>query len=624
MGINLPGSYCDPTVDTQEKITAVVDSLTPQVLDSIYTRLEKFIQLCLSQDAKTFGSRQMISEEGCPATTPPECISRMFTQARRELDRTQRDTGMSKVLLTIRRLDEFTACGSLFQHLEGDEQTRSCFEFFTDAVVSSLQAWDLPAMELEPIHHPTDEDDSEQEDKVWYSEQEDEAWSTKRAVRRPDQSVRGRADLEEVMEDTADEGDTEEENADQDPKRVSRKDYLTTLLARRVKEIAPEPMVFNDWRCPTGGPLLGFAPARFNLPPFALPPLADAPQHASAEANDAIATLLGTRAKIASDIATRETPWTKALDARNSMQAQMDPPIQLELLCYGARRRSATALYDYHEMLLEEASDYVSKIIATQTAEERALYKSICRRMSTMVDPPIGARGDIQGTSWSATARDSSWWQCRELLAKLADEAPFRNGEIEWFERQIMLLLAAVEGGSTEAVAWLIPLDGLLRQLSRRLKQYYAATATTGRVLVKPLSTLTNLTTLVHAVALNNLLLRLKVRRVPENDAVWKVQAWYAMLFRMEPGCANHCCLRDLPPPLLVGRNVGGMFSVGARECRAGACPREEDKFPCLVSWLRYEAGNPVMLLAFNWVAEIFHTVGGCRYPGRMKWPENF
>jgi hypothetical protein len=35
------------------------------------------------------------------------------------------------------------------------------------------------------------------------------------------------------------------------------------------------------------------------------------------------------------------------------------------------------------------------------------------------------------------------------------------------FEERLLMLLAAIEGGSTEALLWLMPLEGLLREISQ-------------------------------------------------------------------------------------------------------------------------------------------------------------
>jgi hypothetical protein len=58
--------------------------------------------------------------------------------------------------------------------------------------------------------------------------------------------------------------------------------------------------------------------------------------------------------------------------------------------------------------------------------------------------------------TWLTKARDDDRWHCRQLLRLIAQSWAFHLDEHRRFEEGLLMLLAAIEGGSTEALFWLI------------------------------------------------------------------------------------------------------------------------------------------------------------------------
>jgi hypothetical protein len=106
------------------------------------------------------------------------------------------------------------------------------------------------------------------------------------------------------------------------------------------------------------------------------------------------------------------------------------------------------------------------------------------------------------------------------------------------------MLLDAIEGGSSEALLWFIPLEGILKNISKhaaRCAQSDAYASCTPRARGEAFR---ELYAFVHAVALQNVVQRTYPRRDrPNSTAPWNVQKWYTFLHGHDPRCANDCCL---------------------------------------------------------------------------------
>jgi hypothetical protein len=106
--------------------------------------------------------------------------------------------------------------------------------------------------------------------------------------------------------------------------------------------------------------------------------------------------------------------------------------------------------------------------------------------------------------AWLAKARNDDWWHCRQLLRLIASCA-FHLDEHRRFEEGKLMLLAAIEGGSTEALFMADPLEGLLRDISQSELRREPQGAG-GHTDVE--ERLRELATFVHGAASRNLMLR--------------------------------------------------------------------------------------------------------------------
>jgi hypothetical protein len=218
------------------------------------------------------------------------------------------------------------------------------------------------------------------------------------------------------------------------------------LLRKEIRQKIPQPRVFTDWREPTTGALLGSPPARFGASSWTPDP----------------------------------DPVIQSIMARD---ADLRSAHDIEMQSYtDARRLSNTARPQWPSD--SEAKDafgqsvkYLENIITTRTAKEKRDYELICERMSSCDTRPAGADQIPANPGWRwkwlAISRDDDWWHRRRLLQMIFHFCPSHFDEKSRcrFEERLLMLLAAIEGGSTEALLWLMPLEGLLREISQSALQ---------------------------------------------------------------------------------------------------------------------------------------------------------
>jgi hypothetical protein len=194
---------------------------------------------------------------------------------------------------------------------------------------------------------------------------------------------------------------------------------LYNLLERRVRP-QEQPLVFVEWRAPTNGPLVGHSPARFGLKTLDL--------------------------TTKSNVASTNNSDTKN-ERHTALQETMAEP-------------SESIESDTAEQSVEESVGYLRALIAAQTPKERNTFFATCRRMASNVKRTVEAEIETKW-SWSKLARDDNWYHCRRLLQMLAHICEMRQADYEEYEMKLVMLLAAVKCGSTEAVLWLVPLEGV-------------------------------------------------------------------------------------------------------------------------------------------------------------------
>jgi hypothetical protein len=268
---------------------------------------------------------------------------------------------------------------------------------------------------------------------------------------------------------------------------------------------------------------------------------------------------------------------------------------------------------------------YLDHIITHQTPQERDAYEATCKRMAGCVSRPALAQEARFTTAWSELTRDDDWWHCRRLVQMLATRHP--QAEYQALEQRLMMVLAATESGSTEALMWLAALEGLLRELSSQVRADGGHDATRDELLEE-------LSLFARGVALNNLALRCPARRVNVNktsvNTPWNVQIWYAILLRLNLRCASPGCTRPLPHPSSLTRESSSAFSVGTQQARIGTrrarsfiSENRAEGYACLVNWILTREPHPALVAAFLWYGELFHVDVWCK-AGRGKWAENF
>jgi hypothetical protein len=97
------------------------------------------------------------------------------------------------------------------------------------------------------------------------------------------------------------------------------------------------------------------------------------------------------------------------------------------------------------------------------------------------------------------------------MLAKVYS---FAEAKCEDFEVSLLLILAATEGGSTEAIMWLMPLEGLLRRISIHAKKSAEVLRHTNKPQTRMCQELLQeLITCAYGVALCNVALRFHWKR---------------------------------------------------------------------------------------------------------------
>lgn len=147
LGIQLPGSYLHPAVDTQEKIFAKVDSLSAKILAETILKLLDLLEEGLASTAKEYGEDYMSSSLSItPTTTPAKCIMDLLQAVQNEINETRQDVGLSKLLNQL-SLVELPNCKALAELLgQGDEIT-PLLDGFTQMAIDSLQSWQQPWMQ---------------------------------------------------------------------------------------------------------------------------------------------------------------------------------------------------------------------------------------------------------------------------------------------------------------------------------------------------------------------------------------------------------------------------------------------------------------------------------------------
>ncbi|KAH8791669.1 hypothetical protein BGZ57DRAFT_874959 [Hyaloscypha finlandica] len=366
---------------------------------------------------------------------------------------------------------------------------------------------------------------------------------------------------------------------------------LYTILCRYArKRVKPQPLAFCKWNCPTSGPLIGHPPARFD------------------EADWDLVDGLG-RDETGENVA-------------EEMYLDQEP-----------QRGPVNETRNYKKCI-----QYLELVLTTQQPEEKEDYATIVSRMAACNSRNF-QKHHTTAAPWSTNLRDDDWWHFRRLLQMLSKRYALEDEVCAAFERRMMMVLAAMEGGFTEAVLWLIPLEGLSKHFSWYISMRNKTTGSlTEPELALQQELLRELLTFSHGLALQNLTLRFHAKdpRANESSPLPKnmLLVWYTMIYQAKQTCHLRSCHRPLPHPRQITETTmrGAMLSVGLNDTRSGSSRSRSfisnDRgiggiFPCLYTWFRGRDPHPALLRAYLWFGGIFHSRGGCK-ARRGKWRENY
>ena len=274
--------------------------------------------------------------------------------------------------------------------------------------------------------------------------------------------------------------------------------------------------------------------------------------------------------------------------------------------------------------------DYMAKVVESRTPQEEAQFDAICRRMMQCTTrPPSIAQKSTEVSGWTTEIRADDWLHCRRLLQMLAQRFELGKEDYHNFEGRLMMLLAATEGGSTESALWLLPIEGLILEISTAVIQLPARASE----IRQRQDLLREFASFVHAATIQSMSLRCFWRRdARKANEPWNKQKWYDVVTRFEPRCATRWCLRPLPDPRVVTQNNMGVFSVGCNDARSGdptaslfISDNRRPIYGCLVGWFRIFGIDPTLVNAFFWFGGIYHTESVCTSgSGKHKERENW
>lgn len=600
-GIRLPGSYTSESVNTEDKIMATVNSITPEILHSVFATLKGLVEK-IAKSEEFAGIYLDTLQFKPPITTPAKCVIDLLRVIRLQLSEVQSEVSFMESLNCL-DMNDVPSAKPLLQLLNGKPPESSLLEQMTRYITGKLQFWSQPWMKLGELPGLSASDMGSVEGAAGEHHFQ---WGLNDGLH-GDESGDKSGNENDVGDESGDESGNENEvgnesgdenRREKDGGKEKQEATVYILLRRMILQTVRSPEVFNDWRAPTTGALLRTSPARFGAVPWELEPLAVA-QSIIAENTDL-------------DDSDRLTGFLNARRLSSATEIGVD---------------LTTSTIDRN---VAETKDYVDKIISSRTPTEKFAYEASCRRMCGCTTRPTEA--EVEGSSvvfsrWSKLVRDDNWWHCRRLLQMLALRYLDDEGYYQSFELRLMLVLAAIECGSTEVMVWLIGLEGLLVELSQRVMRSEWDPSTVQLSDRKyQADLLRELTVFAHAVALCNLSLR------SYREQSGTIQKWYTAIFLVEPRCSNPGCLQLLPSPQVL-TSYEHQFVVGIRDPRVGChmvrsfiSKNRKRIYNCLRSWLKNWDLGPTTFNFFLWFSKIFHGQGtACTTrAGRGKWRENF
>ncbi|KAN0089486.1 hypothetical protein V8E51_019746 [Hyaloscypha variabilis] len=565
LGQKLPGSYGHGSVATASKVVEAVNSISRKILQKVHSTLWGLIEEAISVAVKGYGEEEVQAGLSLEPATTPPQCIAALLITARRELYEMQQDEVIRQAISRLPLDDLPECRVLADALSGSKH--SVLNEFADAVLTELEEWTEPWMIPEPLA-PLKDTDQEMIKEHQQKSKQSKSKSKPATKSEP---------LHQLL--------TSQEH------KYAR---LYLLLTDRVRlRIPNQPKVFVDWRVPTNGPLLGFSPARFGVATW--DPTCMLFHAIDVKCNDGI---------------------------NNSLRTDGPDPEKLH------EDASSSGSYSLR-ITIDEAIIYFKRVVSDRTEEERTRYQKICRKMMACTSRPPRLENLPPKIGWSSTIRDDDWWHVRRLLQMLAVECHFTPQDHRNFEQKLMMLLAAIEGGSTEAVIWFIVLEGILTKIAQHAHQSHGKTDPRLQEEV-----CRELVAFVHAVAFTSIALRHHWRRPhigkPSTDAA-NVQKWYTVFWKARPLCSDSECLRALPHPRVLFQDRSReLFSIGTCDGRSGLSKirsfistNRNTIYPCLSIWLRCRDPSPALILIFLSYCTVFHRDSSCKAV-RGKFSDSF
>jgi hypothetical protein len=283
-------------------------------------------------------------------------------------------------------------------------------------------------------------------------------------------------------------------------------------------------------------------------------------------------------------------------------------------------------------------------MVISRTAQGEAQYDAICKRMCDLCSCPAGMENLSPHSyslchGYSQELVQDNWWHCRRLLQMLKQQYSISNADYHQHKSDLMMTLAAIEGGSSDPLPWLITLDGVLKSLCRACRSQSLGLDGKGQTIHE--RAIGEFVLFAHGTAIVAVSRRFRLNDSERPSRRQDFIQWYTMLYRLNPCCANRQCLQLLLNPsfihaLYADRRpqaddafLQGTFSVSVRDKRLRSLAVQSFissnwlyGYTCLSSLMSFREAHLALVGVLYWYAELCH-INGCK-AARGKWSTNF
>ncbi|KAK0115497.1 hypothetical protein ONS96_013951 [Cadophora gregata f. sp. sojae] len=583
LGIYLPGMYESGNLDDFDKTFTVIQPHTAEIIKKARETLKPMVGAAISaytassKDSDDNGTKNAI-EMLLPVKTPDTITMMLLQILRQERAVTDLETSLRLSLNSTTQMPDTPACNELLEMLQS-KTAPTLLEKFTTQGIKLLRKWQssdlivtsLPKLPAAVINSMA----------IFEGGDDDGNLATEPATESD-----GNGDELDAVDLGVRLGGT-----GQPP--------LQRLLSQSLLDNLPEVEFYDCFVGPTTGALLCYS----------LSELGSEGWHPSSQS-------------ISKDILKSNSNSLSAVAQR--AQSHMDGRILSDK--EHQSMKSADNVLDASLRNLENTMN-------ARTGEAKEKFEKICARMCATIARPAGM-DDLDAKALffgqvSQPLQEDNWYHVRRLLQLMEKIAKLEAAIAERFHMDLMLILAAIEGGTSDPIPWFIALDGVLKSLWAAVKN--STNSTSGSVLRLVME---ELTVFSHGTAVLAVARRFEIHSLDVKDAITakasNVTSWYSTLFRYDPRCANSQCLRLLPAPAIAKTAaIRQAFSVGTQEARIGhpairafISRNRLHGFPCLLFFILFRRPHGTLVGVFYWLSHMFH-VQGCK-SSRGKWWANF